>query len=311
MGAPKRVQIDPTDDWQQLRLRVQFPEQETYELLRPIVLFGQTAAERAEFTGVSERTLDRKADRFDAEGMTSLFPNPARGDDDRRRVPADLRYRILALKAEYPSFRPHEIAAICRRRDDCRVSHKTVQRILIEEPLPSLPKRRYPPYAQIPDGAQRRLAVVHLSFEGWNVASIAGYLETTRPRVYEILHRFFAEDFAGLLDKSHAPKQPARKIDFRAMAAIRRLQANPELGEFRVHAALRQMGIHLSPRGLVAGSWRSTAPSAYHGRPTHCPMSHTRCHSRRPTGTNSGRSIFGTSSTTVSPIRSRSTSSQS
>jgi transposase InsO family protein len=100
----------------------------------------------------------------------------------------------------------------------------------------------------MPNGAQRRLAVVHLYFEGWNIASIAGYLETTRSRVYEILHRFFAEDFAGLPDKSHAPKQPARKADFRAMAAIRRLQANPELGEFRVHAALRQMGIDLSPR---------------------------------------------------------------
>jgi putative transposase len=248
MGAPKRVRSDPTDDWQQLRLRVRFPEQEAYELLRPIVLFGQTAAERAQATGVSDRTLDRRADRFDAEGMITLFPNPARGDDDRRRVPADLRHRILTLKAEYPPFRSHEIAAICRRRDDCRVSHKTVQRILAEGPLPSLPERRYPPYAQIPDGVRRRLAVVHLYFEGWNVASIAGYLETTRTRVYETLHRFFAEDFAGLPDKSHAPKQPARKIDFRAMAAIRRLQANPELGEFRVHAALRQMGIHLSPR---------------------------------------------------------------
>lgn len=73
-------------------------------------------------------------------------------------------------------------------------------------------------------------------------------METTRPRVYETLHRFFAEDFAGLPDRSHAPKQLARKVDFRAMAAIRGLQANPELGEFRVHAALRQMGIHLSPR---------------------------------------------------------------
>lgn len=247
MGAPKRVRIDPTDDWQQLRLRVRFPEQEGYELLRPIVLFGQTAAERAQATGVSERTLDRKADRFDAEGMASLFPTTARVDD-RRRVPADLRRRILALKAEHPPFRPHEIAAICRRRDDCRISHKTVQRILDEGPLPSLIERRYPPYAQIPDGARRRLAVVHLYFEGWNVASIAGYLETTRPRVYETLHRFFAEDFAGLPDKSHVPKRPARKVDFRAMAAIRRLQANPELGEFRIHAALRQMGIHLSPR---------------------------------------------------------------
>jgi hypothetical protein len=31
------------------------------------------------------------------------------------------------------------------------------------------------------------------------------------------------------------------------MAAIRRLQTNADLGEFRIHAALRQMGIHLSP----------------------------------------------------------------
>jgi hypothetical protein len=248
MGTPKRVRIDPTDDWQQLRLLVRFPEQETYELLRPLVLFGQPAAERAQVTGVSERTLGRQADRFDAEGMAGLFPHAARGDDDRRRIPADLRHRILALKAEYPPFRPHEIAGICRRRDDCRVGHKTVQRILTEGPLPSLPRRRYLPYAQIPDAARRRLAIVSLYFDGWNVASIAGYLETTRTRVYETLHRFFAEDFAGLPDKSHVPKQPARKADFRAMAAIRRLQANPERGEFRVHAALRQMGIHLSPR---------------------------------------------------------------
>jgi hypothetical protein len=32
------------------------------------------------------------------------------------------------------------------------------------------------------------------------------------------------------------------------MAAVRRLQANPELGEFRIHAALAQRGIDLSPR---------------------------------------------------------------
>ena len=135
MGASKRVRIDPTDDWQQLRLRVRFPEQETYELLRPSVLFGRTAAERAEATGVADRTLDRKADRFDAEGMAGRFPTRARADWSRRRVPAERRHRILAPKAEYPPFRPREIAAICRRRDDCRVGHKTVRRVLAEGSL--------------------------------------------------------------------------------------------------------------------------------------------------------------------------------
>ena len=82
MPAPKRLRRPPTDDWQQLQLYVGFPEQETYELLRPIVLFGQTAAERADATGVSERTLARKADHFDAEGMASLFANSEPAVDD-------------------------------------------------------------------------------------------------------------------------------------------------------------------------------------------------------------------------------------
>jgi putative transposase len=249
MPASKRPQREPTDDWEQLRLFVQSPEQETYELLRPIVLFGVTPRQRARATGTPERTLRRKADRFDAEGMTSLLdPKPEIAPTDRRRVPATIRQRILALKAEYPAFRPRELAEICRRRHDCRVDHKTVQRILEDNPVPAVTKRRYPPYGAIADPVQRRLAVVALYFDGWNIKSIAGYLETSRSRVYEVLYRFFDQDFAGLTDQSRAPKQPARKVDFKAMAAVRRLQANPELGEWRIHAALEQLGIHLSPR---------------------------------------------------------------
>jgi len=37
-------------------------------------------------------------------------------------------------------------------------------------------------------------------------------------------------------------------VDLKAMAATRRLQENPNLGEFRMHATLAQIGIHLSPR---------------------------------------------------------------
>jgi hypothetical protein len=68
------------------------PEQATYEQLRPIVLFGQSAAARARETGVPERTLRRKAARFDAIGMRSLFDTPHRemgyvcGQDRRRRA---------------------------------------------------------------------------------------------------------------------------------------------------------------------------------------------------------------------------------
>src|SRR6187455_2934915 len=81
MSRPRRA---PTDDWAQLRLLLTDSVQETYELLRPILLFGQPAAERVRETGTPARTLQRKAARFDAAGMRSLFDSPAPAAEDRR-----------------------------------------------------------------------------------------------------------------------------------------------------------------------------------------------------------------------------------
>src|SRR5262245_9469489 len=117
MPASPRPRHQPTDDWQQLRLLVASPEQETYELLRPIVPVGQPPAARARGTGVPERTLRRKAARFEDVGMRSLFePEDLPAVPDRRRLPLGIRQAIVALKAEYPPFGPSEIARICRHR---------------------------------------------------------------------------------------------------------------------------------------------------------------------------------------------------
>jgi hypothetical protein len=115
-------------------------------------------------------------------------------------------------------------------------------------PLPIRLPRRFRRYHEIADPAERRRAIVDLSLEGWSARSIAGYLATSRARGYDTLHRWVAEVLAGLADRSRAPHRSARKVDLKAMAAIRRLQTNPELGEFRIHAALAQQGIHLLPR---------------------------------------------------------------
>lgn len=128
------------------------------------------------------------------------------------------------------------------------MSHHTVQRVLAAGVPPATAARRFPRYGDIVDPVERRLAVVRLYLEGWNVTSIAGYLATKRDRVYAALRRWFAEGLPGLEDQSRAPKHPARRVDLKALAAIRRLQANPELGGFRVSAALEQRNIFLSPR---------------------------------------------------------------
>lgn len=106
----------PTDDWQELRRLAPWPEQRAYEELRPVVLFGQAVEERAGETGTPERTLYRRATRFDAEGMASLLPPPK--VPKHQRLPPKIRQAIIDLKAEYPAFRANEIGhrATCSAR---------------------------------------------------------------------------------------------------------------------------------------------------------------------------------------------------
>lgn len=167
MPADPRAQRQRTDDWDQLRLLVATPEQEPSELLRPVVLFGQSARSRARETGAPERSLRRKAARFAALGMRSLFdlePEPAQ---DRRRRPLAIRRAIVELKAEHPPCSRRELAAICHERFDRPVDHHTVKQVLRTEPLPLRLPRRFPRYHEIADPVARRKAIVDLYLEGW------------------------------------------------------------------------------------------------------------------------------------------------
>jgi hypothetical protein len=159
-----------------------------------------------------------------------------------------MRQLIVDLAAEHAALNLHEFATICSIRFGPRPSHRTVKRVLAEGHKPSRTTRRYPLYEQISDPQERRLAVIRLHIEGWNAKSIAAYLHSTCPRVHEILRHWIEEGVRGLADKSRAPNAPARKVTLRAQATVRRLQANPELGEFRLQAALEQLGIHLGAR---------------------------------------------------------------
>jgi putative transposase len=249
MPARKRHRRERTHDWQAIQQYTLWPEQEQYERLRPVILFGETAAERARETGTSERTLYHQAQRFEQEGMASLFHKERTPSTDTgRSLPEDVRQLIVDLKAEHPGFRPHELATICFLRFERRPSDHTVKRVLADGPKPQVSGRRYPPYAQIADPYQRRRAIVDLHAEGWSIKTISDYLQTPRTRVYEVLKRWAEEGHAGLDDKpSSAPHQPARKATMSAISEVRKLvKDSPELGAYRVRAALEQIGIHLS-----------------------------------------------------------------
>ncbi len=133
-SEPRRRRVEPTDRWEQIELLCGWPEQREYELIRPLVLFGGPADGRAEETGAaSGRTLRRRAARFEAEGMESLFGSEAA---KRKRLPPGVRRLIVDLKAEHPGLNPNEISRICYVRFGRRPARKTVKRVLAEEPTP-------------------------------------------------------------------------------------------------------------------------------------------------------------------------------
>jgi len=244
MPAAKRVRTAPTEDWDTLQLRFRWGEQQQYELIRPVVLFGLPIAERATQTATSRRTLTRQVALFDAQGVGGFGAQKGAP----QRVTPTLRQALRELKAEYTGFGLRELATIGYVRFGRRLSHHTVARVLDDEPLQPAPMRRFAPYRQLPTPTARRLAIVRLHSDGWSVQSIAAYLETSRPTVYTTLTRWATDAFAGLPDKPHTRQRRVLKTDLRTVATARPLQENPELGEFRLHAALTQLGIVLSPR---------------------------------------------------------------
>ena len=129
MPAPKQPRRERTHDWaiiQQCTLR---PEQQLYKPLRPIILFGETAGERAKETGAAQRTLSRKADDFEQHGMLSLFSEdqPRERTETARSRPPDMRQLIVDLHAELPTMSWREMADICYNRYGRKPAHHSVQ----------------------------------------------------------------------------------------------------------------------------------------------------------------------------------------
>jgi hypothetical protein len=104
MPGPKRVRRERTNEWASIKQWTLWPEQELYEQIRPLVLFHETAGERAKEIDVPQRTLSRKADEFERDGMQSLFASKEQGGarETGRTLPLETRQLIVDLHAELP-----------------------------------------------------------------------------------------------------------------------------------------------------------------------------------------------------------------
>nr|WP_236601264.1 hypothetical protein [Ktedonobacter sp. SOSP1-52] len=118
MPKRKGVQREHTEDWQTIQQYILCPEQTAYELLRPVVFFGDPAIQRAQETDEPRTSLERKADAFDEQGMVSFFASRPREQpqETARSLSPDMRQLIVDLRVEMLNMSICEIAEICDTR---------------------------------------------------------------------------------------------------------------------------------------------------------------------------------------------------
>jgi transposase InsO family protein len=234
--------MEAASDFAQLELRFVDQIQGRYELIRPLGLFeNRPATQRAHETHTHPETVRQFRRRFQQQGMLGLLL------DDVEVVPKGPTPRVSGavveelgrLKALYAGFHARELARIVFYKLGEHIGHKTAQRLWQQSPVVTQEALPLGDYHTQPDRYQARLEVIKLYAQGWEKISISRFLRVSRPTVDAWIKRFATEHFAGLLDKSSAPKVPARKVWLPLMIEVYHLQKrHPDAGKFRIWSLL-------------------------------------------------------------------------
>jgi hypothetical protein len=160
------------------------------------------------------------------------------------RVSAAVIEEMNRLKALYAGCHARELARIVFYKLGERIGHKTAQRLWQQSPVVTQEALPLEDYRTQPDRYQARLQVIKLYAQGWEKISIRRFLQVSRPTIDAWIKRFETEHFAGLQDKSRAPRAPARKVWLPLMIEVYQLQKRPpDAGKFRIWSLLAHADI--------------------------------------------------------------------
>ena len=257
------------DEFFQIREQCIAPLQQDYEVIRPIVLFAETAAERSRQTGIERTVVGDKARRFVLEGIEGLRDRRTEPREPQASVYPDAIARyLLYMKQLYPPIHLRELERIVLRKFGSKTNHHTLQRFLAPYNPPIQLDLEFPRFATLADAYQARWTVVRLAAEGWNKTRIAACLKLSRAHVYTILAAFERDGFAGLEDqRSRPPQHPDNPLSLPFLKEVLALQqAYPRAGRFRIHGLLTQQREEPAPSERTVG--RAMAiKREFHGAP--------------------------------------------
>jgi Winged helix-turn helix len=245
--------VELTAEFAPLQLGFVDRTQWRYEVIRPLVLFAdRTAQQRAHETATHPDTVRTLRRRFRQQGMRGLPPANAEVVIRTRAggIPEAVRQEMDRLNTRYDGFHYRELARILSCTFGAPFDDRMVKKLWQRSAVSCQGHLGLWDYHAQPDRYQARVQVVQLYYRGWDKVSISRFLHVSRPTVDTWIRRFEAEHFAGLVDKSRAPKAPVRKIWLPLMVQVYHLQkAHPGAGEFRIVSPRRCLLCRGGPRG--------------------------------------------------------------
>lgn len=264
--------MEPREEFGQRRLGFVDPMQWRYEVIRPLVLFGdRTATQRAHETQTHPDTVRALRRRFRQQGMAGLLPSSGSPGRQQRapRIPEAVRQEVDRLKALYPGFHYRELARILSYKFETPINDKTAKHLWMRSEV--APQGHLPlwTYHTQPNRSDARLQVITLYAQGWEKRSISRFLQVSRPTIDAWIKRWEAEHLTGLLDKSRAPKAPARKVWLPLMLQVYHLQKrHPDAGGFRLWSLLATSEISVRTVERIMALNRQLYEDIPHGRTT-------------------------------------------
>ena len=262
--------MEAARDLAQLELRFVDQIPWRYELIRPLSLFDdRPARQRAHEPHTHPETVRKLRRRFQHQGLLGLLL------DDVEIVPKEKTPRgsvavveeMARLKARYAGFPARELVRIIFYKLGERIDHKTAQRLWYQSAVTTPEALPLGDYHAQPDRYQARLQVIKLYAQGWEKISLSRFLPVSRPTVDAWSKRFATEPFAGLLDKSSAPKAPARKGWLPLMIEVYHLQKrHPDAGKFRIWSLLAHPEISVRTVARIMALNKEVYDDIPHGR---------------------------------------------
>src|SRR5262245_53856221 len=233
-GAP----VEPARDFAHLHLHFVDQRPWRYELIRPLVLLEEgPATQRAQDTHTHPDTVRTFVRRFRQQGLRGLRPDDVEVAHHRRarRVPEAVRQELARLKGLYTGLQSRALVRIIFCTTGHRLSVHTITKLWQHSPAAVQGAWALEDYHSQPDRFHARRHVLKLSYQGWTKRSISHVLHVSRYPVRDGMRRVEAEHWAGLVDKSRAPKAPARPGWLSLMIEVYHLQKrHPDAGGFQI-----------------------------------------------------------------------------